>query len=62
MGVWRKAGGFRGFIGENCDFGGKIGIFLKNGGSGGFRSRNRGKVGKAREFDDFRKIGENREK
>ena len=34
----------------------------RNGGSVGFWSRNRGKVGKSREFDDFWKIGKNREK
>ena len=43
-------------------FGGKIGVFLKNGVFVGFWSRNRGKAGKSREFNDFLKIGENREK
>ena len=37
-------------------------VFLKNGVFVGFWSRNRGKVGKSREFDDFLKIGKNREK
>ena len=40
----------------------KIGVFLKNGVLMGFWSRNREKVGKGREFDDFLKIGKNREK
>ena len=40
----------------------KWGVFLKNGGFVGFWSINREKVGKGREFDDFLKIGENREK
>ena len=57
-----RKGGFRGFMDENRGFSGKIGVFLKNGGFVGFWSRNREKVGKSREFDDFRKIGENREK
>ena len=43
-------------------FGGKIGVFLKNGVFVGFWSINREKVGKSREFDDFWKIGKNREK
>ena len=47
---------------ENQGFGGKMMVLLKNGGFVGFWSRNRGKVGKSREFDDFLKIGENREK
>ena len=47
---------------ENGVFGGKMGVFSKNGGFVGFWSRNRGKVGKSREFDHFRKIGKNREK
>ena len=47
---------------ENRGFCGKIGVLLKSGVFVGFWSRNRGKVGKSREFDDFRKIGENREK
>ena len=47
---------------ENWGFRGKIGGFSKNGVFMGFWSRNRGKVGKSREFDDFRKIGKNREK
>ena len=37
-------------------------FLLKNGVFVGFWSRNQGKVGKSREFDDFLKIGENREK
>ena len=57
-----KNGGFRGFMDENQGFGGKMGVFLKNGVFVGFWSRNRGKVGKSREFDDFWKIGKNREK
>ena len=47
---------------ENQGFGGKMVVFSKNGVFVGFWSRNRGKVGKSREFDDFLKIGENREK
>ena len=47
---------------EKWGFGGKMVVFLKNGGFVGFWSRNREKVGKSREFDDFLKIGENREK
>ena len=47
---------------EMGGLGGKMGVFLKNGVFVGFWSRNRGKVGKGREFDDFWKIGKNREK
>ena len=47
---------------KNRGFCGKIGVFLKNGVFVGFWSRNRGKVGKSREFNDFWKIGKNREK
>ena len=43
-------------------FGGKRVGFSKNGVFVGFWPINRGKVGKSREFDDFLKIGENREK
>ena len=56
-----KNGGFSGkmevlmgFWWKNRDFFEKWGF--------GFWSRNRGKVRKSREFDDFLKIGENREK
>ena len=52
----------RGFTGKMEGFGGKMVVLLKNGVFVGFWSRNRGKVGKSREFDDFRKIGKNREK
>ena len=51
-----------GVLMEKWVFGGKIGVFLKNGVFVGFWSRNRGKVGKSREFDDFWKIGKNKEK
>ena len=54
--------GFWGFMEENRGFRGEIGVFLKNGVFVGFWSRNRGKVGKSREFNDFWKIGKNREK
>ena len=64
--------GFRGGVGLESDsfgvFGRKAGfqwkmvVFLENGVFTGFWSRNWGKVGKSREFDDFLKIGENREK
>ena len=47
---------------KNRGFGGKMVVFLKNGVFVGFWSRNRGKVEKSREFDDFWKIGKNREK
>ena len=58
-----ERGGFRGFWSKRGgEVGGKMGVFLKNGVFVGFWSRNRGKVGKSREFDDFLKIGENREK
>ena len=43
-------------------FMGKVWFFWKNGVFVGFWSRIQGKVGKSREFDDFRKIGKNREK
>ena len=51
-----------GVLVEKWGFGGKMVVFLENGGFVGFWSRNRGKVEKSREFDDFLKIGENREK
>ena len=51
-----------GVLVEKWGFCGKIGGFLKNGVFVGFWSRNRGKVGKSREFNDFWKIGKNREK
>ena len=51
----------RGFRGKG-GFSGKMMIFLENGVFVGFWSRIRGKVGKSREFDDFWKIGKNREK
>ena len=41
---------------------GKSGVFWKIGGFLGFWSRIRGKEEKSREFDDFWKIGKNREK
>ena len=41
---------------------GKSGSWWKNGVFMGFWSINREKVGKSREFGDFWKIGENREK
>ena len=47
---------------ENGGFSGKIEGFLKNGVFVGFWAINREKVGKSREFNDFLKIGENREK
>ena len=47
---------------ENRGFGEKIVGFSKNGVFVGFWSRIQGKVGKSREFDDFWKIGKNREK
>ena len=77
-GVWSKIGGFGGFwlkIGDLVGKGGfrdlwskievwveKSGFLWRNGVFVGFWSRNQGKVGKSREFDDFLKIGENREK
>ena len=61
VGNWGFAGKI-GFLVEKWGFYGKIEVFLKNGVFVGFWSRNRGKVGKSREFDDFLKIGENREK
>ena len=51
-----------GFMVENWGFGGGRVVFLKNEVFLGFWSRNREKVGKSREFDDFWKIGKNREK
>ena len=54
--------GFWGCMVKNRGFSGKMVVFLKNGVFVGFWSRNRGKVGKSREFDDFLKIGKNREK
>ena len=42
-------------------YGQKWGFWWKNGGLLGFWPRNRGKSGKSREFDDFRKIVKNRE-
>ena len=51
-----------GVLVEKWGFRGKIGGFSKNGVFVGFRPRNREKVGKSREFDDFLKIGKNREK
>ena len=47
---------------EKWGFCGKIEVFSKNEVFVGFWSRNREKVGKSREFDDFLKIGENGEK
>ena len=54
--------GFGGVYGQKWRVWWKNGGFSKNGVFVGFWSRNRGKVGKSREFDDFLKIGENREK
>ena len=65
IGVLVEKWGFSGVSGfevKNRGFSGKIGVFLKNGVFVGFWSRNRGKVGKSREFNDFWKIGKNREK
>ena len=51
------------FLLKNRGFSGKSGGFWwKNRVSVGFWSRNQGKVEKSREFDDFLKIGKNREK
>ena len=77
-GIWSKIGGFEGlrlkigdlvgkwvfggFMVENRGFYGKIGVLWKSGVFVGFWSRNWGKVWKSREFDDFLKIGKNREK
>ena len=47
---------------RNRGFGGKMVVFSEIGVFVGFWSRNRGKSEKSREFDDFLKIGENREK
>ena len=46
----------------NWGFGGKMVVFSENEVFMGFWSRNWRKVGKSREFDDFLKIGEIREK
>ena len=51
-----------GVLVEKWGFRGKIGGFSENGVFMGFWSRISGKEGKSREFDDFRKIGKNREK
>ena len=61
-GVVKKIEVLGGFMVKNRVFSGKIVIFLKIRGLVGFWSRNREKVGKSREFEDFLKIGENREK
>ena len=53
--------GGRGSV-KNWGFRGGMMVFLEKGVSVGFWSRNRRKVGKSREFDDFWKIGKNREK
>ena len=47
---------------KNWGFSGKIGVLLKNGVFMGFWAIDWEKVGKSREFDDFLKIGKNREK
>ena len=59
----------RGLFVNNRGFSGKMGVLVeelgfwwKNGVFVGFWSRNQKKVGKSREFDDFWKIGKNREK
>ena len=63
-----KEGGFIGFRGAwvkgrfQWKIGGFRGLRMKIEVSVGFWSINRGKVGKSREFDDFWKIGKNREK
>ena len=54
--------GFHGVMVENRGFSEKVVGFSENGVFVGFWSRNPGKVGKSREFDDFWKIGKNREK
>ena len=59
--LWSKIKIFVGLV-ENWSFSGKMVVFSKNGVFMGFWSANRGKVGKSREFEDFLKIGENREK
>ena len=56
-----KGGVLRGY-GRKSGFLWKMTVFLKNEVFVGFWSRIRGKVGKSREFDDFWKIGKNREK
>ena len=58
QGFTEKIGG----LGEKWGFDGKMVVFSKNEVLVGFWARNRGKIGKSREFDDFLKIGENREK
>ena len=73
--IFMENWGFPGCIVKNQGFGGKMGVsvenggfcgkwwvFLENGVFVGFWSRIQGKVGKSREFDDFWKIGKNREK
>ena len=60
--VWWEKGVSGGGMVENCGFSGKMVGFSKNGVFVGFWSRNRGKVGKSREFGHFWKIGKNREK
>ena len=58
-----KGGGGLGGLGLKIGvFSGKMEGFSKNGVFMGFWSRNWEKVGKSREFDDFWKIGKNREK
>ena len=59
--LWSKIKIFVGLV-ENWSFSGKMVVFSKNGVFMGFWSTNPGKVGKSREFNDFRKIGEIREK
>ena len=61
-GICGKIGVFKDLGLEIWGFGGKMGVLLKNGVFVGFWSRNWEKVGKSREFDDFWKIGKNREK
>ena len=52
----------RGFSGKMGVLVEEVGFWWKNGVFVGFWSRNQKKVGKSREFDDFWKIGKNREK
>ena len=61
-GVWGVYGQNLKVLMEKLGFSGKIKVFSKNGVFVGFWSRIQGKVGKSREFDDFWKIGKNREK
>ena len=62
VGFMRKGGGL-GELGRKIEtFVERGGFLLKTGVFVGFWSRNWEKVGKSREFDDFLKIGENREK